>query len=395
MHIVVMFINVGSYHAARLRAADVACRSSGRRLTAVQVTDQPLEHPWGDLSREITFPLETLVSTGSDSTKPSRKHGIAIPGLRVESVLDRLAPDAVALPGWGFPVARAALEWCRRHSVAAVLMSESSQNDKRRHVFMEFMKSWLYVRRFGAALVGGRSHRDYVVSLGLPPERVFLGYDAVDNEYFAREAAIARRNSVTLRSRNPDIPADPFFLSVTRFLRRKNVPTLIHGYSTYRHVVGDKEAWKLVICGSGDRECEIRAAIHQQGLDDFICLPGFVSYHDLGPWYGLAEALVHPALGEQWGLVVNEACAAGLPIVCSRRVGACHELVRDGWNGLIFEPTDTKDLGRVLVAIHRLDPALRRMMGQNSQRLVAEFGPERFANGLLAAVDAAAAGRSH
>lgn len=391
MHVVVVFNNIGSYHAARLRSAHAACRDRGWRLTAIQVTDGTLQHPWGDLSREITFPIETLVPMGSTSFTFDTKYGLSVPPSTVERLLDRLATNVVAVPGWGFPVAKAALKWCRRHGAAAVLMSESKRDDAPRREWREFLKSWLYVRRFDAALVGGRLHRDYVIELGLPPQRVFLGYDVVDNQHFAREADLARQNPAAVRSRQPGLPTTPFFLSVTRFLPRKNIPTLIRGYAAYRHVVG-KEAWALVICGSGDQEAEMRAMIREEGLANSIYLPGFVPYHGLGDWYGLAEAFIHPALQEQWGLVVNEACAAGLPVLCSQMVGACYELVRDGWNGLVFDPADVEDLTRVLLAIYRLDPALRKEMGRNGQQLVAEFGPERFASGLITAIESVGVG---
>ena len=63
MNIVVIFHNIGGYHAARLRAAATACQQRGWKLTAIQETDNAHEHPWGDLKQAISFPLETLVPT--------------------------------------------------------------------------------------------------------------------------------------------------------------------------------------------------------------------------------------------------------------------------------------------------------------------------------------------
>ena len=47
MHIGILFYNIGGYHAARLRAVQAACEQRGWNLTAIQVTDQTGEHPWG------------------------------------------------------------------------------------------------------------------------------------------------------------------------------------------------------------------------------------------------------------------------------------------------------------------------------------------------------------
>ena len=95
----------------------------------------------------------------------------------------------------------------------------------------------------------------------------------------------------------------------------------------------------------------------------------------------------HPALQEQWGLVVNEACAAGLPILSSRTVGACHELVQDGKNGLLFDPESVPDMTRALLTMHQLDLDARLQMGQLSKSIVANYGVQNFAEGFINAVN--------
>ncbi len=382
MHIVVIFINIGAYHAARLRAAYIACLQKGWSFTAVQVTDNTLEHPWGDIEREITFPLITLLPK---ATTPRYTENRAVSLL--PSCLDTLQPNIVVIPGWGFPISRAALSWCKRNHIPAILMSDSKWDDERRHWWKEQLKSWLYVKKYDAALVGGELHRDYLIKLGFPGERIFLGYDVVDNDYFAQRAEAARLDPFPAKLRQPEIPSRPYFLVVTRLLKRKNVFRMVEAFAAYRQQIGDDKAWDLVICGSGEEEPSIRNLILEKELKECVHLPGFITYQALGDWYGLANAFVHPALQEQWGLVVNEACAAGLPVLCSRTVGACNELVHDGQNGLLFDPESRQDITRTLLAIHRLNLDSRTKMGQLSQKIVANYGTQKFADGLLKAID--------
>lgn len=381
MHIVVIFINIGTYHAARLRAAYSACQQKGWDLTAIQVTDDTLQHPWGDLEQEITFPLKTLLPKEYISSYVQNLTTI------LNSFLDTIQPNILAIPGWGFPVSRAALSWCKRNHIPAILMSESKWNDERRLWWKEQMKSWLYIRKYDAALVGGELHCDYLIKLGFPRERIFLGYDAVDNDYFAQRAEAARLDPNAARLRQTKIPSRPYFLVATRLLKRKNVCRMIEAFTDYRKQVGDDKAWDLVICGSGEEETSIRNLILEKELNACVHLPGFITYQVIADWYGLANAFVHPALQEQWGLVVNEACAAGLPVLCSRTVGACNELVQDGQNGLLFEPEDTQDITRTLLAIHGLNLDSRIKMGNLSQSIVADYGLEKFADGLLKAIN--------
>ena len=335
MHIVIIFINIGSYHAARLRAVYSACQEKGWNFTAVQVTDNTLEHPWGDLEQEITFPLKTLLPKDCTSNKPEA----VLPGF-----LDNLLPDAVAIPGWGFPVSRAALSWCRRHHIPTIVMSETKWDDEPRQWWKEKLKFWLCINKFDAALVGGKLHRDYLIKLGFPRDRIFYGYDTVDNDHFSQTAYRARQNPEKARQRQPQIPTKLYFIVLTRLLKRKNVDRLVKAYANYRQQIGIEKAWDLIICGSGEEESNIRQLIDKLGATDCVHLPGFIPYQALGDWYGLAGAFIHPALLEPWGLVVNEACAAGLPIICSHTVGSASELVQDGKNGLLFAHYVSKNI---------------------------------------------------
>jgi glycosyltransferase involved in cell wall biosynthesis len=387
MHIVILFVNIGSYHAARLKAAHAACESRGWTMTAIQVTDNTLQHPWGNLKKEITFPVETLlpIATTPLTDDVGANSVDAVP--KLNSCLNQLCPHVVLVPGWGFPISRAALEWCRRNKVPAVLMSESKHDDEKRVWWKEVIKSHLYVRQFAAAIVGGQPHYKYIVRLGLAPERTFIGYDVVDNEYFMRASQAARDKPEEARRRQPNIPERPYFLSMTRFLPRKNLSRLIHAYKAYRQERSLEEAWDLVVCGAGEEESSIRQLIDENGLANRVHLPGFLPYDALPDWYGLTGAFIHPAIQEQWGLVLNEACASGLPILCSKTVGARYDLVNDGNNGFLFDPYSVGEITSVLLKMHHLGAQQRAEMGGQSWKIVAEFGPERFAEGVLKAVD--------
>jgi 1,2-diacylglycerol 3-alpha-glucosyltransferase len=107
-------------------------------------------------------------------------------------------------------------------------------------------------------------------------------------------------------------------------------------------------------------------------------------------WYAFAGAFIHPAIQEQWGLVVNEAAASGLPILCSDTVGAAAELVNDGVNGFAFPPLDGDAIADALLKTHQLGNDELAAMGVASQEIVAEWGPHRFADGFLSAVSATA-----
>lgn len=391
MHVAVIFSHIGNYHLARLSAASKICKDRGWRLTAIQSIQTTKEHPWGDLPAVQGFSMETLIpastSTDADSGTFHPESPEAVAALT--PCLTRIQPDVVAIPGWGFPLSQAALRWCQRSQIPAVLMSESKWNDEKRSWWKEQLKYWLYVRKYAAALVGGPAHRNYLVQLGFKEDRIFYGYDAVDNAFFREQAAFARDNAAFAREQQPKIPDRPYFLSVTRLIPRKNIARLVEAYARYRDVVGANHAWPFVICGSGTELSAVEQLIKARELEALVSLPGFLTYQQIVSWYGLAGAFIHPALVEQWGLVVNEACASGLPVLCSSTVGACESLVNSGENGFVFSPEDTEEIEQALLRMHRTDFCDRQKMGQVSQQLVERCSPDQFGRGLVEAVHAA------
>jgi glycosyltransferase involved in cell wall biosynthesis len=121
-----------------------------------------------------------------------------------------------------------------------------------------------------------------------------------------------------------------------------------------------------------------------------VLLPGFKQYPDLPTYYGLASAFIHASTTEQWGLVVNEAMASGLPVLVSNRCGCAPDLVQEGVNGFTFDPYDVQQLTQLMLRLSTFNSQLSTMAAA-SRRIIANWGPNRFASGLKAAVDCALA----
>lgn len=386
MHIAIIFHNIGGYHAARLRAAQAVCSQKGWTLTAIQETDSAQEHPWGDMHKEITFPLKTLLPAQEFPDIAARHPHSTFAARRLPACLHQLNPDILVIPGWGYPISRAALKWAKRYRLPAILMSESKWDDQPRTWWKEKLKSLLYTRQFAAALVGGRLHGDYLVRLNFPRKGVFLGYDTVDNDYFYDRAQAARQQPEAVRQQQPQIPSRPYFIAVTRFIRRKNILRLIDAFSQYRQSLAPELAWDLVICGNGIGETNIRAKIAQYQLENAIHLPGFKSYEEMPQWFALAEALIHPALSEQWGLVVNEALASGLPALVSNRCGCFSELINEGENGFGFDPEDVDALAHLMMKVSQ-GTVDTEAMSRAALSHIQHFSPAAFGNGLKQAIE--------
>ncbi len=382
----VLFQRVGPYHFARLKAA-----TTRLRVTAVEFSNVDLTYNWelvrghDGFERSILFPGVSVQSQSIGQI-------LAV----VDKTLDSLQPVAVAIPGWHERCSLAALLWCAQRGVPAIMMSETTAWDDERKKWREFVKRRVLGLCSGG-VAGGKSHADYMAQLGMTQDRVFLGYDAVDNDYFAAGAAESR-NQRSVVSGQFGLP-EKFFLASARFVEKKNLARLIQAYALYRkksEVRAQKsdlrhrssDLWSLVLLGDGPLKSDLCRLISDLGLQNSVLLPGFKQYHDLPAYYGLASVFVHASTTEQWGLVVNEAMACGLPVLVANRCGCAIDLVQEGVNGFTFDPNNVEQLAQLMQRISAFNFPLSKF-GSESQRLIASWGPERFAQGLKDAVELA------
>ena len=368
----VQWPRLGPYHLARLAAAAERLAAEGVALTALETSAQDETYAWAAEPGADGFDRVVALGRAAESAPPRQTRRA------VRDALDRIDPDAVAVTSYSTPDAHAALRWCRRRRRVAVVMFDSRAADAERRPWREAIKRAL-VRQYDAALVAGSPQAAYLASLGMPPDRTFRPVDVVDNDRFACGADRAR---ATGRLPHPG----PYVLSVNRFLPRKNVDGLIRAYAFYRAraQAGGRAPWPLVLLGDGPERGRLEAL-----AGPGVVFGGFQQADALPAWYGGAGLYVHPAHADPWGLVVNEAMAAGLPVLVSRGAGCAPDLV--GGNGRTFAPGDPEGLASLLLWA-TADGTDRAAMGARSRTRIAPYTPAAFADGLWRAVTA---GRPH
>ncbi len=250
-------------------------------------------------------------------------------------------------------------------------MVENQAKDRGRHWLTEAIKH-AYLKAFDGFVVGGSTHRSYLTSLGVRPEFIRQGYDCVDNDGIARLAAAFREIDGERQSR------PPYFLCICRLLPRKNVPFVVRAYIAYRRSLPPGiEPWQLVIGGDGPERKAVQDAAMQGGSSGIQLIGQVDDFEVLARYYAACGAFILASSGnEPWGLVVNEAMAAGAPVLVSKACGCAPELVREGTNGFTFDPTDESQLTRLMLWLHE-HPDRASSMGTASQEIGQRF-PRQF-----------------
>ena len=369
LQIAILFANYGPYHLARVASAYHACKSRGWNLFGIELARSDEEYPWQTQAEQ--FPCD-IISVINDC--PLEKSKPTDLFRKLISLLNQTNPDAIAIAGYARPAMLVALLWCLYQRKTAILLSETTENDEPRSWWKEKIKK-LIITSYQAALVGGNPHKRYLIKLGMPTDAIFLGYDVVGNEVFYPDQIKSLPSPLN----------KPFFLAINRFVSKKNLPFLLSAYANYRQLVGNS-AWNLILCGDGELRLQIEQLINQLQIQDSVHLPGFLQQDQLLSYLAHAKCFIHASVQEQWGLVVNEAMAAGLPVLVSNRCGCYEDLIIEGVNGFGFDPENPQQLTELMLKISSEDIDLQTM-GNAALEHIQKFSPDYFAQGLIQAIE--------
>jgi glycosyltransferase involved in cell wall biosynthesis len=170
------------------------------------------------------------------------------------------------------------------------------------------------------------------------------------------------------------------FIVVARFVPKKNLMCAIEAYRLYAE--GVFRPRRLVICGSGVLEPDIKAAVASAGLSDKVDFLGFVQSDGVSKALGSALALLLPSIEEQFGNVVIEAQALGVPVIISDNCGARDEMVRTAVNGFVVEPDNPAGYAFFMKMLAD-DEALWRKMSERAPEFARLGDVRRFADAAI------------
>jgi glycosyltransferase involved in cell wall biosynthesis len=247
-----------------------------------------------------------------------------------------------------------ALSWCYRHRRPLVILTEVTREvEATLPAPQRALHRWLAprVRRFVA--VSSRA-RERLRGLGVSPDAIELSLQSADLGLI--RAAVAARQPLSPGSLVR-------VLTVGRLVPDKNFGRLLEACASAEVPA------ELHIHGVGPLEPELREVARRLGVRaDFT---GFSTSAEMARAYAGADAFALVSTFEPFGVAVREAVAAGLPLLCSNRVGAVDDLVFEDRNALLVDP---EDVSAIAAALRRLceDEALRARLAAGSRAVDAE-----------------------
>ena len=257
----------------------------------------------------------------------------------------------------------------------------------RRRPHREWLKRRMFSRVDGV-LTAGQDGAAFARRYGATDDRIHLVRHVVDAGFYSAQASEARPDRDALRRRLGI--EGTVFLYVGRLWEPKGIFELVEAYARIR-AAGIPAG--LAIVGDGRDESRLRSTIARRSLDG-ITFAGFVQREDLPTWYAAADVLVFPTRGDTYGMVVDEAMAAGLPVISTTAAGEIRTRVIEGHTGWLVPANDPDQIARAMASAAH-DPATTRRFGQAASERMAGLGPGRWADEFEGAVSRILASPRH
>jgi len=316
------------------------------------------------------YPHRFFPNKGYGRSKGSRGYGAYDnPGM-LEALKNR-PRSIVVVHGWSYKTYVDILKQAKAMGHTLLFRGETNLSMEMARPWYLRMPRKIWLRRllehchyFG--YIGSESQAFYRY-LGFDDRRMLPMPYAVDNARFRGKAMAASRGEARKQMGWPD--GQYIFLFAGKFIPKKRPMDILRAFAS----PGLENAC-LVMVGDGPLRGEMEAFIVKNGLGKRVILPGFVNQQQIPLAYRAADALVLASdYGETWGLVVNEAMNAALPLLLSDRVGCRPDLLQEGVNGFGFPCGNPHDMAKAMQQFMALSAEQREQMGRHSLERVEYF----------------------
>lgn len=277
--------------------------------------------------------------------------------------LTALNPDVVITNGYN-PTHLIAFVWAKFNRRAHIPMTDGWLGFERHLTVFHRLVRKIIISGSHAFIGASKKSLELFQFYGAHESACFSSYLCGNNDVFLNHGALTRQYDLMFSGRFIDIKMPLFFCEVARLLKNK------------------RGSIRVLLIGDGPLRSHVLNYLDKHNIDYFY--PGFVAQKDLAVFYSSSKLLIFPTLLECWGVVANEACAAGTPVLTCENTAVAGELVQDQVNGRVL-PLDEQIWADA--ADYLLDnPICWSQYSQNAREIVSKFSYAQAASGLVNAI---------
>jgi len=265
--------------------------------------------------------------------------------------LDNINPDIIIASSIVFFAGALGLRWAKKNKKKFIVFENAKPSQFKRNFLVQGVKDLLLEQADGFWLPSADYDKEYpkLYNKGI---HFFYGYCCVDNSLFK----INEKNELNHNR----------VLCVARLVPIKNMDNLLRAWQLIEQKGVNH---KLIIIGDGPGYDDLNSLSIHLNLKN-VELLGAVDNKDIPPYFYNSDAFILPSLSETWALVVNEAMAAGMPVLLSNKINAAHTLLKEGVNGFSFDPLNVNEIADAVFKYISLGTEARKSMSAMSSEII-------------------------
>lgn len=259
-----------------------------------------------------------------------------------------LSTDIIILGGYYKPIYIYYSLICKFLNKKYILLFDGISPEKiykKENLFKYFLKK-IVIGNSSYILGNGSVSKEYFIhKFKYPEDKIYNQVLTVDIEAIQQKKIQADELKKKLKEKYQVNIENKIVIYSGRLVERKNIKIVIDALSKLQ-----KEKITFIILGDGIEKQNIINYAKEKKVD--IIITGFIKEQsELFEHYFLGDLFILPSYDEPWGLVVNEAMAAGLPVIVSTECGSGKDLIKEGENGFTFSPNNADDLSNKIKII--------------------------------------------
>ncbi|MBD1393319.1 glycosyltransferase [Mucilaginibacter glaciei] len=282
----------------------------------------------------------------------------------IYSALDNLQPDIIIGPSIVFFPGALGISWAKRNKKKFVMFDDAKPSQVKRNFVVQTIKNLITAQADALWLPSKTYDHEYRYFLD---RRIpfFYGFSCTDNDFFKAESHYD--------------PTSKNLVCVARLVPIKNIDLMLRAWQL---VTRQYPLYNLTIIGNGPQETSLKQIAAALGLTS-VKFVDAVDNEALPAYYNSSVAFILPSLSETWGLVVNEAMAAGLPVLLSNTINAANDLLQEGVNGFGFAPGNVDQMYGAIVKFINTGARDRELMSRASQKIIETFSFDKMGGQLF------------
>lgn len=281
------------------------------------------------------------------------------------SKLDEINPDIIIAGSIVFYSGALGIRWAKRNKKKFIMFDDGKPSLIKRNFLVQTIKNLITNQIDALWLPSDEYDKEYTLLYSKKRVRYFYGYNCIDNQLFkVNDQKKFNNNKI---------------ICIARLVPIKNIQNLLRAWM---FVEENNDSNTLIILGDGPLLPELKDFAKSNKLNRVAFL-GAIANEKIPEYLYEADAFILPSLGESWGLVVNEAMAAGLPVLLSNKINAAGTLLKGGINGYTFNPDDLGEMQEKIIDFINLSDSAKKEMSANSLKVIDSMSYENMGNELL------------